>query len=121
MKKWPNIWDRIKERLLALGYRQENGRPDVMGFAFRHEWNHVYIFRWIGGSTPDYDNIIKLSGQLDVSPSWLMFGEQGTLVPARSPKSAGSVAASPAPPRVVPRKNRKVARRDIMTTLPRAA
>jgi hypothetical protein len=135
MKKWPNIGDRITERLLALGFRRVNGKPDVMGFSFRNGWNHVYLFRWIGGSTPDYDNIIKLSAQLEVSPSWLMFGEQGTQVPSLAGESKpparkagrsvgvpiGSAAVSPAPRRVERAKGPKGEKGHYVNSLRRAA
>jgi transcriptional regulator with XRE-family HTH domain len=106
MKKWPNIGDRIRERLLRLGY-ERNGKPDVMRFALEKGVLPVYLYRWIGGATPDYDNIIRLARDLETSPGWLMFGDAATAIPAgpRSSRSrqtpirggSGAAAAVPAP------------------------
>ena len=84
MKKWPNIGDRMRQRLLHLGFVRD-GKADVMRFALERGYHHVYLYRWIGGATPDYDNIIRLARDLETSPSWLMFGEAGTSVPVAPP------------------------------------
>ena len=81
MKKWPNIGERIKERLLALGFQRPNGQPDVMRFSAERRFLHVYIYRWLSGSLPDYHNMIRLAEDLKCSPCWLMFGDAGVLVP----------------------------------------
>jgi hypothetical protein len=95
MKKWPNIGERIKERIVSLGFQHYDGRPNVGVFSLQRDYNPVYLYRWIGGATPDYENIIRLARDLEVSPCWLMFGEEGTLVPTLSARRVAGKKRAP--------------------------
>jgi len=94
MKKWPKIGERISERLRALGYWRGDGRPDVMRFSLERRYVYIYLYRWLGGATPDHENIYRLAADLQVSPSWLLFGEEGALIPTSPPTKP--LAVSPA-------------------------
>jgi transcriptional regulator with XRE-family HTH domain len=80
MAKWPKIGDRLRERLQAVGYWRD-GRPEVGRFCVERGYLTTYLYRWLSGATPDHENIYRLARDLGVSPSWLLFGEDGDVIP----------------------------------------
>jgi len=72
------IGDRLAARLIALGYVQPNGRPDVRRFC--REWPEVdttSLYSWIKStSRPEGPNLDRLSKLLGVTRGELYFGRE---------------------------------------------
>jgi transcriptional regulator with XRE-family HTH domain len=76
MPQWPGLGDRIKQRLVELGYTQANGKPDILGFSLKHFYTATYMYKWLNaGVMPSRETIERLAKDLNVSPSWLLFGD----------------------------------------------
>jgi PAS domain S-box-containing protein len=71
----PGIGTRIRQRLIELGYSR-SGRPDVARFCAERDYRPQYVYAWLTGRTPSYENLERLAGDLRVSRSWLAVGEE---------------------------------------------
>ena len=73
----PNLGlgERLRTRLRALGY-WKNDRPDVARFALERGYRPQYIYAWLRDRVPDYENLIRLARDLNVTPDWLRFGAE---------------------------------------------
>lgn len=78
--------------MLALGYVNKKGDPDVIRFSLEHGIIHTYVYRWIDSTLPDRDNLIRLGEILKVSPAWLLFGDEVSQAPTRPRKRARRLA-----------------------------
>ena len=67
--------DRLKARLRALGY-WKNDRPDTPRFALERGYRPQYVYAWLRDRIPDYENLIRLARDLNVTPDWLRFGAE---------------------------------------------
>ena len=75
MAKWPGVGERIRQRLIAVGY-EKNGRPDILRFCMEKKFFPTYAYKWANASVlPERENLLRLAECLGVSPSWLLFGE----------------------------------------------
>lgn len=72
--RFPGLAERIRKGLEARGYWKE-GRPDVLRFARDYEVNDEYIYRWLRGTTPNFDHLQTLAKALDVPIAWLLLGD----------------------------------------------
>ena len=98
MVRYPNyagVEKRIKARLLALGYGDED-RIDVARFIREHGYDPRVFYPWLKRRTPSPENLERLARDLKTSPAWLAFGER---VPA--PIGGGS-ANDESPPLLSP-------------------
>jgi hypothetical protein len=66
---------RIQERILARGYRQPNGKPDVKNFSFDYRFDKNHLHSWIRGMVP-FKELIRLCHALDCSAEFLLTGEE---------------------------------------------
>lgn len=74
MARWPGLGERIKERLLGLGF-VVGDKPDIMRFCDERRYRHGYFFKWANyGVTPEPENLERLAVDLGVTPEWLLFG-----------------------------------------------
>ena len=85
MPEWPGIGERITACLRRLGY-WKNDRPDVMRFAVEKGYPVTYLYKWLKDSAPERPNLEKLGEHLQVSPAWLLFGDEVSKEPARPRK-----------------------------------
>lgn len=77
MSKWPGMGDRIRERMFRLGY-QKDGRADITRFCLENRFLPSNVYRWVNSSVlPDRENLIRLAEYLQVSPAWILFGDEG--------------------------------------------
>src|SRR5262245_56534885 len=85
MTKWDGLGTRITQRLHRLGYWNiQRQRPDLMRFGLENRYPHIYLYRWINMEIcPDHDNLMRLAGDLGVSPAWLLMGDEGLKKPRR--------------------------------------
>jgi hypothetical protein len=94
MAKWQGIGNRIRQRLRELGYwNSRTGRADVLRFSLDHRYVAGYVYKWLGDTVPDPENILRLAKDLQCSPAWLLLGEEGGPPPA----PAVRVPPTPAP------------------------
>lgn len=78
--RFPGSGERIAERMRALGYwQQDSNRPDVMRFC-RQVPGYIpqYVYEWLKGTMPSYENLLKLAGDLETTPQWILFGDGAT-------------------------------------------
>lgn len=78
------IGKRIKNRLVALGFKTPAGQPDIGRFIREHGYDGRYFYRWANKDvTPAEPYLTRLCGDLRVSPAYLVFGESGALKPKK--------------------------------------
>src|SRR3990167_5381643 len=82
MNGFPGVGIRIQARLKALGYIK-NGRPDILRFCQERAYRPQYLYAWLRGRLPAWENLVRLFRSLDVSPEWVMFGTGEGPVAAR--------------------------------------
>ena len=89
MAQWPGLGERIRQRLVELGYKQANGKPDVLGFSLKHSYIPMYVYKWANaGVMPSQENVERLARDLNVSAPWLLFGGEVDKAPA-APRKRG--------------------------------
>jgi hypothetical protein len=77
----PGTDHRLRQRLIELGYVQDDGSPDASRFMREHrQKNYAYdprnFYAWLNkGRTPSGRHLDILCENLGVSRSWLVFGE----------------------------------------------
>lgn len=72
--RFPGLAERIRKGLEARGYWKD-GRPDVLRFARDYEVNDEYVYRWLRGTTPNFDHLQRLATGLNVPIAWLLLGD----------------------------------------------
>lgn len=76
---YENVGERMKERLLALGYVTAEGTPHIARFIREYRYDSRYFYRWANkGATPAGENLERLAQDLGVTRAWLLFGDEGT-------------------------------------------
>jgi len=98
--------DRVHRRLVGLGYVKRD-KPDVSRFCRERDYRPQYVYAWLKGRLPRAGYLERLAGDLQVSPAWLMFGEQSAQMAEVRASMAWGAGAAPAPlrpqpPRAVP-------------------
>lgn len=63
---------RLTQAILAAGYK------NVMQFCLDRKYRSPEVYKWIRGAhEPRAKYVIRLAADLNVSPGWLLFGDQG--------------------------------------------
>src|SRR3972149_6327398 len=75
MNGFPGVGIRIQARLKALGY-SKNGRPDILRFCQERAYRPQYLYAWLRGRLPAWENLVRLP-------------------PAPAPAPAGGAARAP--------------------------
>jgi PAS domain S-box-containing protein len=88
MSRLPGIGDRIAERLLAIGFAKGK-RPDVARFCAERGYRPQYVYAWLRGRTPTFENLERLATDLRVSRSWLAVGEGDEVPVAMAAQDGG--------------------------------
>lgn len=87
---------RMRERLLAQGFRRDDGEPDVQEFCWTFRFNTNHLYAWLRNDMlPSSKHLTRLCDALNCSERWLLTGEE------RDPKKA-------APPMRRPRNKARV-------------
>lgn len=76
-KQWPGFAERLQECIRAAGYKNAAQFADASGIRI------TYVYKWLGGTTPDRENLEKLARLLGVAPAWLLFGDEVDKAPPR--------------------------------------
>jgi transcriptional regulator with XRE-family HTH domain len=87
---WDGFGKRLREAMLAKGFVNRKGDPDVTRFALAHGWIPNYVYRWLADeSIPDKSNLDKLGEALSIPPARLLFGDEVNRVPGNPRKRGG--------------------------------
>jgi hypothetical protein len=82
--RFPGTGERIRARLVALGYQRPNGSLDVPRFLAEHDYDPRYLYAWVKGTfTPLGDYLERLAKDLETTRSWLLLGEGPVSAPRR--------------------------------------
>lgn len=91
----PGIAERLRAKMREHGYWLDTrDRPAAMRFAEERGYDLIVLLRWLDGVQPSWDNLYRLAGDFDVTPAWLLFGEDGGRELVKDSTSA-SVAKKP--------------------------
>ena len=92
MAQWPGLGERIRQRLVEIGYKQDNGKPDIIAFSLKHTYLPMYVYKWANaGVMPSRENVERLAADLKVPAPWLLFGDEVSKAP-RNPRRRGGKA-----------------------------
>lgn len=84
--RFPGTGERIRQRLRILGYWNEHrDSPDVMRFCKERGYLPQYVYEWLKGTMPAYENLKRLSQDLEVPMAWILFGSDNGLTAPRRP------------------------------------
>ncbi len=78
MSQLPGLGSRIAARLVAIGFAK-SGKPDVARFCAELGYRPQYVYAWLRGRTPTFENLERLAVDLRVSRSWLAVGDEERL------------------------------------------
>jgi hypothetical protein len=76
MKTYTLVGPRIRERLLALGYRRADGEPDVQRFCWDQRFDKTLIYAWLRETMTPFKDLIRLCDALQCDPYWLLTGKE---------------------------------------------
>ena len=89
MGAYTGVGERIRERLLKLGYQQPNGEPDVRRFGFDHRFDKSIVHMWLANTSTPFKELIRLCSALDVTAEWLLTGGEAKKArPGRARRNA---------------------------------
>ena len=69
-KAWPGFKERLEGCIRDAGYKNAAQFADANGIRI------TYIYKWLGGTTPDRANLTRLARIFKVAPAWLLFGDE---------------------------------------------
>lgn len=81
--QWPGFGKRLVESIHKAGF------PNVAQFADAKGYRITYAYKWASGTTPDPENLIRLTKDLGVSLEWLLRGDEVSKVPV-PPRKRGA-------------------------------
>jgi hypothetical protein len=82
MPLFTGVGDRIRARLIALGYQQPNGNPDVRKFCRERDYDDTLFYFWLRDLNTPMKERARLCGDLGISESELLFGAVPKAPPA---------------------------------------
>jgi hypothetical protein len=82
VKTYEQVGERIRERLLTLGYRRPDGEPDVQRFCWDQRFDKTLVYAWLRNTMTPFKDLIRLCTALDCSAEWLLIGKE------RDPKAS---------------------------------
>jgi hypothetical protein len=81
--RYPGVSDRLGQALREIGYVRDDGKLDLMRFAREHGFQYLDVYPWLAkGTTPSYENTLRLAAALGKSPAWILLGDTANDVPA---------------------------------------
>ncbi len=89
MPLFTGVGARIRDRLIALGYRQANGRPDVRRFCRTKGYDTALFYFWVNDENTPVKERARLAADLGMTEIELLFGVVPKARPgkARQPKT----------------------------------
>jgi hypothetical protein len=90
MAAWDGFGKRLREAMVARGFVNRKGDPDVTRFALSNGWIPNYVYRWLAEETrPDPENLDKIGEALGIPPAHLLYGDEVNRVPGNPRKRGG--------------------------------
>ena len=83
----PGFEARLGDLMKRAGFSKDD-RPDVGRFCTQKGYRPQYVYAWLRGRTPTFNNLERLAKNFDVPVAWLMFGDDGDGAASRSTQSA---------------------------------
>jgi len=76
--KVPGVGERIAMRLRSLGYwNSKDDKPDIPTFCKEKRYDPRNVYPWVNGTRmPEYPNLKRLAGDLQVPLAWLLLGDE---------------------------------------------
>lgn len=96
---------RIVERMLALGWKMDNGKEDVPRFSMRHGFDKSVVYEWTKDASTPEKHMGRLAEALQTTVAYLMFGigapdaTESATPTAALPQNGGAKPAGKVPPR----------------------
>ena len=75
-EEWPGLGERIRQRIRELGMVTPSGKADIATFTTTHGYVITGFYKWLTNTTPERETLLRLARDLEVSPAWLLFGDQ---------------------------------------------
>lgn len=95
MRTYVGVGERIRERLLASGYRKADGEPDVQRFCWDHRFDKTLLYAWLRETMTPFKELVRLCMALDCSIEWLLTGnERGKAQPRQGRGRARKLLAA---------------------------
>ena len=91
MKTYQGVGNRIRERLIALGYVRKDGEADVATFCFDWRFGPTSIYGWIAEVMTPTKDLVRLCQALDCSIEWLLSGQERVVPKAQPRQGRGRV------------------------------
>src|SRR5258706_12601420 len=85
---WPGFGQRVRQRLRELGYVRPDGGEDISTFTVKKGYVVTLFYKYLSNTTPSRENLLRLANDLDVRPSWLLFGDAPQVDAARLKRKA---------------------------------
>ena len=76
-KEWPGFGERLGKLIREKGYKNAAQFADDAGIRI------TYVYKWLSGTIPERENLIRLGAIFDVSPAWLQWGDEVAREPLR--------------------------------------
>jgi hypothetical protein len=73
---YERVGERLRERMLARGYRKEDGEPDVQRFCWDWRFTTQLVYNWLNDRGTPFKDLIRLCAALDCSAEWLLTGAE---------------------------------------------
>ena len=74
MGAYKDVGKRLREQLLARGYRRADGEPDVQRFAWDFRFDKGHVYGWLRDEMTPFKELVRLCVALDCSERWLLTG-----------------------------------------------
>jgi hypothetical protein len=74
MPRFHGVGPRLRERMIAMGYTQPNGEPDVRNFSFDFRYGYQNVYDWLHDRKTPTKEVERLCGDLAVEVAWLLLG-----------------------------------------------
>jgi hypothetical protein len=82
MGSYTGVGTRMRERLLTLGYKRDDGEPDMQRFGWDHRFDKGHLYAWLRDEMTPFKDLTRLCDALDCSERWLLTGKE------RDPKAS---------------------------------
>jgi hypothetical protein len=87
MAGWDGFGKRLRDAMMAKGFVNRRGDPDVTRFALTNGWIPNYVYRWLADEArPDMVNLDKIGEILGIPPAHLQYGDEVNRVPGNARK-----------------------------------
>src|SRR5262245_48077805 len=76
MGSYEGVGKRIREQLIALGYRRADGEPDAQRFSWDHRFDKGHLHAWLRDEMTPFKELVRLCDALQCSERWLLTGAE---------------------------------------------